>query len=261
MSVAHDRRQHAATSAEIARASAGSTVARWAGATAEAAPLGRPIRVSVPVVGGWRLLGAESQPTGGSLVVAELAGDASVVWQIEAASAGAFDDLVGVAAVQRLASGETAVVATRRFTTTGDLDVWVVKLAAGGKSFVADKQVAQVGVDAVFGAAYSPQVGWWAAGQQGTGGLARAWLVRLSESWTVLASWKSAATGVDHLRAAVILPDGGALAVGDREEAGIVRALLVRVDAQGALVQGHGTCARSIRSGCSPWWVHRGIGR
>ncbi len=188
------------------------------------------------VVGGRRLQGAEDQPTGTSLVVAELAVDASPVWQVETASVGAFDDLVGVAAVQRLATGETAVVATRRFSSSGDLDLWVAKLAAGGKSFIADKQVVLAGTDAVFGAAYNAQVGWWAAGQQGSGSLARAWLVRLSESGTVLASWKSTAAAPDHLRAAIVLPDGGALAVGDREEGSVVRALLVRVDGQGGLV-------------------------
>ena len=188
------------------------------------------------VVGGRRSIGTDDQPSGASLVVAELAGDASVVWQVEVASAGAFDDLVGMAAAQRLATGETAVVATRRFSATGDLDLWVAKLAASGKSFVADKQVVLAGPDAVFGAAYNPQVGWWAAGQQGTGSLARAWLVRLSESGTVLANWKSSSTSIDHLRAAVILSDGGALAVGDRLDGGVVRALLVRVDGQGATV-------------------------
>ena len=185
-------------------------------------------------VGGRRTLGPDDAPTGASLVAAELAGDASVVWQVEVASAGAFDDRVGVAAMQRLATGETAVVATRRFSAGGDLDVWVAKLAAAGKQFVADKQVVLAGSDAVFSAAYHAQVGWWAAGQQGTGISARAWLVRLSEAGTVLASWKSAAEEADSLRAAAILPDGGALAVGSRTQSAMVRALLVRVDGQGA---------------------------
>ncbi|MSQ82782.1 MAG: hypothetical protein EXR77_07680 [Myxococcales bacterium] len=188
------------------------------------------------VVAGRRSLGPDDSPSGAALVVAELSGNASATWQVEAASAGAFDDLVGVAAVQRLASGETAMVATRRFGATDELDLWVAKLAAAGKSFVADKQVLLAGTEAVFGAAYHPQVGWWAAGQQGTGSAARAWLVRLSEAGTVLASWKSTAAATDHLRATVILSDGGALAVGDRIESGVVRALLVRVDSQGATV-------------------------
>ncbi|MBM4342116.1 MAG: hypothetical protein FJ100_01880 [Deltaproteobacteria bacterium] len=187
-------------------------------------------------VGGVRSKGPEGQPSAATIVIAALGGDASPTWVVETASAGAADPAIGVAAVRPLPGGDWAAIATRRWTASGDLDLWVVRLTANGQSFVADTQVATAGDDIAWGAAHGAQVGWWVAGQTGSGSGARAALWRVTEGGSVLAQWKSPSAVADALRGVVVQSDGGALAVGVRSEAAGERALLVRVGPQGGLL-------------------------
>ncbi|MBI5610599.1 MAG: hypothetical protein HY902_17115, partial [Deltaproteobacteria bacterium] len=189
----------------------------------------------VGLAGGVRWTGPDGAPSGAALVLFGVGADASPVWQVEVPSAGAADARVGVAGVRTLAGGDRAAVATRRFSANGDLDLWATRLSSDGKVFVADKQVVQAGDEVALGADHAALVGWWVAGQQGSGGAARGTLWRLTEGGSVLASWKSAAQSEEALHAAVIQPDGGALAAGWRLVSGAKQGWLVRVDGQGNL--------------------------